>query len=35
MKYLNALMTALILYAVFLFIDSKFAAEFKQYLIEN
>ncbi len=36
MKYLDTLITASVLYAVFfLSIDSKFAADFRQYLIES
>lgn len=36
MKNLSASVTASILYIVFLFsINRKFAAEFKQYLLEN
>ena len=36
MKHFHALITASVLYAVFfLSIDSKFAAEFMRYLVEN
>ena len=36
MKYITTLATASVLYALFFFcIDSRFAADFRQYLSEN